>query len=154
MAFLGRILVILFALWLATLVAGIVWSFGLLGTQWHEVSSDPFGKLVFWGAAFVASGMTAVALFVPTLIAVLIAEAFSIRSVLIYALGGAALTLLAYQGAGFGRYEESIDRAPPIISRDMEVAGASGIAFGLTYWLIAGRRAGRWRERSSSSPGA
>ncbi len=140
-------LVILFALWLATIAAGIVWSFGLLGVQWYDVSGDPAGRLVFWGAAFIASGMTAALLFLPMLIAVVVAEFFSIRSALIYALGGAALMLLAYQGAGFGRGEESIDAPPPLVSRDMEIAAAGGLAFGLTYWLIAGRRAGRWRER-------
>jgi hypothetical protein len=147
MSLLGRILVILFALWLATIVAGMVWSVGLLGAQWHDASGDPTERLVFWGAAFIASGMTATLLFLPMLIAVVIAEFFSVRSLLIYALGGAALMLLAYQGAGFGRGEESIDRSPPPLSREMEIAGASGLAFGLTYWLIAGRRAGRWRER-------
>lgn len=147
MSLLGRIFVILFALWVATIVAGIVWSFGLLGAQWYDVSGDPAGRVVFWGAAFIASGMTATLLFLPMLIAVAIAEFFSIRSLLIYALGGAALTLLAYQGADFGRGEESIDAPPPLMSRNMEIAGASGLAFGLTYWAIAGRRAGRWRER-------
>jgi len=154
MSLLGRILVILFALWLATIAAGIVWSFGLLGAQWNDVSGDPAGRLVFWGAAFIASGMTATLLFLPMLIAVVIAEFFSIRSALIYALGGAALMLLAYQGAGFGRGEESIDAPPPLVSREMEIAAGSGLAFGLVYWVIAGRRAGRWRERRASRPSA
>ena len=146
MRLLGRIIVILFALWLATMAAGLVWSFGLLGAQLPEMSADPVGRVVFWGAAFLASGMTAALLFLPTLVAVVLAEAFSIRSLLIYAVGGAALTLLAYHGAGFGKsYEESIDRAPPPISRELEIAAAAGAAFGLVYWMVAGRRAGRWR---------
>ena len=33
MALLGRIFIILFALWVATMAAGIVWSIGLLGSQ-------------------------------------------------------------------------------------------------------------------------
>jgi hypothetical protein len=144
-----RILVILFALWIATMVAGVVWSIGLLGAQWPALSGDPAEQFVFWGAAFIASGITASLLFLPMLIAVVLVEAFSLRSILIYGVGGAALFLLTYQGAGFGRrsYEESIDRAPPPISREAEIAAAAGVAFGLTYWLIAGRKAGRWRER-------
>jgi hypothetical protein len=146
---LGRIFVILFALWIATMVAGVVWSIGLLGAQWPALSGDPADQFVFWGAAFIASGVTATLLFLPMLIAVVLAEAFSLRSIFIYALGGAALFLLAYQGAGFGRstYEESIDRAPPPVSRELQIAAGSGIAFGFVYWLIAGRKAGRWRER-------
>jgi NADPH:quinone reductase-like Zn-dependent oxidoreductase len=148
MALLGRIVVILFALWIATMAAGIVWSIGLLGSQWPAMSGDVGDRVVFWGAAFIASGITATLLFLPMLIAVVLAEAFSLRSILIYAVGGAALFLLAYQGAGFGRsYEESIDRAPPPVSREFQIAAGSGIAFGFIYWLIAGRKAGRWRER-------
>jgi hypothetical protein len=150
MALLGRIFVILFALWLATMAAGTVWSIGLLGAQWPAMSGDPAERVVFWGAAFIASGITASLLFLPMLIAVALAEAFSLRSILIYGIGGAALFIIAYQGVGLGRsaYEESIDRAPPPISRELQIAAGSGVAFGFVYWLIAGRRAGRWRERA------
>ena len=148
MALLGRIFVILLALWIATMVAGVVWSIGLLGAQWPALSGDVGDRVVFWGAAFIASGVTASLLFRPMLIAVVLAEAFSLRSVLIHGIGGAALFLLASQGAGVGRSgEESIDHAPPPISREAEIAAAAGVAFGLTYWLIAGRKSGRWRER-------
>ena len=68
---------------------------------------------------------------------------------LINVAGAVALVLLAYQGAGYGRSgEESIDRAPPMVSHEFEIAAAAGITFGLVYWLIAGRKAGRWRERA------
>jgi hypothetical protein len=148
MALLGRIFVILFALWLATMAAGIVWSIGLLGAQWPAMSGDPAERVVFWGAAFIASGITASLLFLPMLIAVVLAEAFAVRSLLINVFGAVALALLAYQGAGLGRNgEESIDRAPPLVSREFEIAAAAGATFGMIYWLIAGRKAGRWRER-------
>ena len=149
MHLLGRIVVILFALWLATMAAGIVWSVGLVGAQWPAMSGDPVERVVFWGAAFIASGITASLLFLPMLIAVALAEAFAIRSLLINVAGAVALVLLAYQGAGYGRSgEESIDRAPPMVSHEFEIAAAAGITFGLVYWLIAGRKAGRWRERA------
>jgi hypothetical protein len=147
MALIGRIIVILFALWLATIAAGIVWSVGLLGSQWSALSGDVGERIVFWGAAFIASGVTATLLFLPMLIAVVMAEAFKVRSLLVHVVVAVALFLLAYQGAGLGRSgEESIDHAPPPVSRDAEIAAAAGIVFGLTYWLIAGRKAGRWRE--------
>jgi hypothetical protein len=147
MALIGRIFVILFALWLATMAAGLVWSIGLLGVQW-QASGDVGERVVFWGAAFLASGITASLIFLPTLVAVVLAEAFSIRSLLIYAAGGAALTFLAYQGVGLGRTdEESIDTPPPAVTRELEIAAAAGAAFGLVYWAIAGRKAGAWRAR-------
>lgn len=54
--------------------------------------------------------------------------------------------LLGYYSAGFTAYEELIDHPPPPISREAEIAAAVGVVFGFTYWLIAGRNAGRWRE--------
>jgi hypothetical protein len=33
------------------------------------------------------------------------------------------------------------------MSREIEIAAAAGAVFGLVYWAIAGRKAGRWRER-------
>jgi hypothetical protein len=152
MAFIGRIIVIVFALWLATMAAGIVWSVGLLAPGSQVFSGDVGDHIVFWGAALVASGITASLLFLPTLIAVALAEAFSVRSLLIHAFGGVALFLLAYQGAGFGRSgQESIDHPPPPVSREAQIAAGAGVVFGLTYWAIAGRKAGRWRERRVAS---
>jgi hypothetical protein len=149
MALIGRIFIILFALWLATMAAGIVWSLGLLGTQWPS-AADPAERIVFWGAALIASGVTATLLFLPMLAAVVLAEAFSLRSIVIYAAGGAALTVLAFYGLGFGKsYEESIDRAPAPISRELEIAAAAGAAFGFVYWLVAGRRAGAWMRKAA-----
>jgi hypothetical protein len=146
MALLGRIIVIVFALWLATMAAGIVWSIGLLGPL--SASADTGERVIFWGAAFVASGITATMLFLPALIAVVLAEAFTVRSFLLNIAGSVVLALLAYQAAGLGHtYEESIDRPPPLIPHDLHVAIAAGIVFGVVYWLIAGRKAGRWRER-------
>ena len=147
MALFGRIVVMLFALWLATMAAGLVWSAGLLSAQSPAMTADPMDHVIFWGAAFIATGVTAVLLFVPTLIAVGLAEAFSLRSALVYTIGGAVLSLLAFYGAGFGRpYQESIDRPPPPLTRAAEVAAAAGAAFGFVYWAIAGRRAGMWRR--------
>jgi hypothetical protein len=143
MALLGRIIVIIFALWIATMAAGMVWSVGLLNTS---ISGDTADRFVFWGAAFIASGITATVLFLPALIAVVLAEAFAVRSFLLNIAGSVVLTLIAYQAAGFGHtYEESIDQAPSLIPHDLHVAVAAGIVFGVVYWLIAGRRAGLWR---------
>ena len=148
MAFLGRTIVIIFALFMAALAAGIAAAIALLGIEMQVVGTDPVGHVFFWGTAAFASGVTIVAGFLPILIAVVVAEAFAIRSLLIQAAAGAAILLLGYYGAGFARsYEESIDSPPPPISRQAEIVAAVGVVFGFTYWLLAGRNAGRWRGR-------
>jgi len=148
LAFIGRIIVIFFALFMATIAGGVAAAVALLGVELHTVGPDPIWHAFFWGTAAFASGVTVMVGFLPILILVVLAEAFSIRSLLIYALAGAAILLLGYYSAGFTRnFEESIDHPPPPISREAEIAVAIGVVFGFTYWLIAGRRAGAWRER-------
>ena len=142
-------LVILFALLLAGAATAIITSFALLIFAFQQFTPDPVDNVMVWGTALFGAGVAAFSAFLPTLIAIALAEALSVRSALAYALGGGAIMLLAYYGAGFGwSYEESIDHAPPLISRQAEIAVAAGVVFGLVYWIIAGRRAGRWRARS------
>lgn len=147
MALIGRVVVILFALFVAMFAAGIALSIGILGPQWHAMSGDVSERVVFWGVAMFTSGVTATVAMLPLVIAIVLAEAFSIRSLLIYAVAGAVIVLGAYMAAGLGAppVEESIDHAPPAVSREMELAAVAGLVFGMTYWLIAGRSAGRWR---------
>jgi hypothetical protein len=148
MALLGRIIVILFALFMASAMAGIAAAIALLGAELHIVGAGPVEHVFFWGTAAFASGVTVLVGFLPILIAVVLAEAFSIRSLVIQAAAGAVILLLGYYSAGFtSTYEESIDYPPPPISREAEIAAAVGVVFGFTYWLIAGRNAGRWRGR-------
>ena len=146
MVILGRLIVILFGLFMATMASGIAAAVALLGAELHVIGNGPIEHAFFWGTAALASGVTVMVGFLPILIAVVLAEAYSIRSLLIHAAAGAAILLLGYYSAGFTRtYEESIDHPPPPISRETEIAAAVGVVFGFTYWLIAGRNAGRWR---------
>ncbi len=153
MSLIGRIFVIIFAVILASMAAGIAIAIGILGVQWHSVSGDPVERVFFWGTAFIgATGAGAVG-FLPMVILIALAEAFRIRSLALNMLGGAAMLLIGYYGSGFATpsYEESIDRPPPVASRELEIAAAAGAVFGLVYWLIAGRNAGRWRASNPSS---
>ena len=99
--FLGRIIVIFFALFMATAMAGIATAIALLGAELHMVGADPVEHVFFWGTAAFASGVTVLVGFLPILIAVVLAEAFSIRSLVIQAAAGAAILLLGYYSAGF-----------------------------------------------------
>jgi hypothetical protein len=99
--------------------------------------------LVFFGTSF-----TGAVGFLPVVTLIVLAEAFKIRSLIANAAAGALLLVLGAYSSGINRSgEESIDRPPPPVSRPLEIAAAGGAVFGLVYWLLAGRNAGRWRER-------
>jgi hypothetical protein len=144
-ALIGRIFVIMFALFLAALAAGIAAAFAIAGLTLNAAIGDPVDQILFWSIATFASGLAAFGAFLPTIIAVAIAEIFAIRSALIYAAAGAVILVIGYYSAGLATtYSESIDAAPPVIPRGAEIAAAVGVVFGLAYWAIAGRRAGAW----------
>ena len=148
MSLLGRIIVIVFAVMVASMAAGIAIAMGVLGPQWHGFSGDIGERVGFWMLAFAATSFTGAVGLLPLAIMIAIAESFKIRSLLVHAAAGAAMLVIGYYGSGLSKpYEESIDRPPPPVAREVEIAAAAGVVFGLVYWAIAGRRAGRWRER-------
>lgn len=148
MSLLGRIFVIIFAVIVASIAAGIAIAIGIIGPQWQGTSS-PGEHALFWGIAVAGGAFTGAIAVLPMAICIAIAETFKIRSLLINTLAGAVLLLSGYYSSGLAppSYEESIDAPPPPISRETEIAAASGAVFGFVYWLIAGRNAGRWREK-------
>ncbi|MEJ2431798.1 MAG: hypothetical protein P8Y53_01035 [Pseudolabrys sp.] len=152
MALLGRIFVVIFAVLVASLATGVAIAIGLLGPEWHGVTGDAFERGTFTGVVVVGAVATGAVSLLPLAILIAIAEALKVRSVLIYALAGLGLIMLGYYGSGLAppSYEESIDHPPPI-RHDTEVAMAAGVVFGLTYWALAGRNAGRWLERRRPS---
>jgi hypothetical protein len=145
MAFVVRIFVILVALMLAIMTAGITLAIGVIAPELSAFDSDPIERAAFFVIAFFATGLAGVFSMVPALALIALAEGFNIRTFLYYAAAGAALGYLAYFGSGFGiRFEETTDIAP--VTRPVELIMASGIAGGLVYWLLAGRNAGRWHD--------
>jgi hypothetical protein len=148
LAFIGRLIAIIFAVMLASLATGMTIAISVLGPQWHGLTGDIAERVVFWVTTFIGVAAVTVTGLLPLIILIAIAESLKIRSLLIHAAAGAALLLLGYYGNGAtSRYEESIDHPPLPISREAEIAAAAGVVFGLTYWALAGRKAGRWRER-------
>jgi len=153
MSLLGRIIVIIFAVIVASLVTGMAIAMAVLGPAWHGLTGDVGERVGFWMVTFVGATFTGAVGLLPLTILIVIAEAFKIRSLLAYAAAGAVLLLLGYYGSGLApaSYEESIDHPPPFVARETEIAAAAGVVFGAVYWLIAGRNAGRWRERAQPS---
>jgi len=153
MSLLGRIVVIVFALIAASIAVGMAIAVGLLGPQWHAFSGDVGERVTFWGIAFFGSVFTGALGLVPIIVLVVLAETFRVRSLLINTAAGAALIVAGYYSSGLARpsYEESIDNPPPPIPRQAEISAAAGAVGGFVYWLIAGRNAGRWRDRRGPS---
>jgi hypothetical protein len=146
MALLGRILVIVFALAVASVAAGLVVTFGLLLPEFSDLAAEAADHGVLGVVIGFAAVVVSAFAVVPALLLILVAEAFAIRSVLVYALAGGALALFYYAGLGFGWTGDRFDSGSGLPFRSgAEILGAAGIAFGFVYWAIAGRRAGAWR---------
>jgi hypothetical protein len=147
MALLGRIVVVFFAFLIASVSAAIVVSIGMMLPAWRDlltfsVEQGTFSVVVGIGAFFIS----ALAL-LPAAIVIAIAEAFRLRSVLLYAAVGGLGLLALYYGAGF---TDRMSGGP--MSRETEIVAAAGIVAGLVYWLLAGRNAGKWREPAQAAP--
>ena len=146
MSLIGRIFVILFALIAAIIVAGIVLSIGIVAPEWPWLDSDPLERVMFFTVSFFATSYVGATAFVPALLLILFAEIARMRSVLYYGVAGAVVGLASYFGSDIElRLENTTDVAPA--GNPLQLAAAAGIIGGLAYWLIAGRNAGRWRER-------
>ena len=146
MRFITRVFVIFFSFVAACITAGLTIGFGLLAGQWQLLHDDPFAQGVFWITSVVGTSFAGAASFGPLFLLVIMAEAFRWRSILLYALAGIVIAFIAYWSWGFWNpYEESIDQPGPLF-RGVEIVMAAGVVFGLTYWAMAGRKAGAWLE--------
>jgi hypothetical protein len=86
----------------------------------------------------------------PAMIIAAVTEAFSIRSALAYAVGGALVGLACY--LGLVPFDPETLRFEGIVRRHLEIMTGAGIIAGLVYWMIAGRTAGAWRQPLRPSP--
>lgn len=139
-----RFFVVLFALLVAILAAGIALAIGVMLPDFVTVTTDPIEHFTFFAVSFFATSMVGAYAFVPAVVLIVIAEAFDIRSIFYYALAGAAIGLIAYYGSNVSVQLEETTDLPPV-AFGLQLVAASGIIAGFVYWLIAGRRAGRWK---------
>src|SRR5881394_1501951 len=150
MALIGRLIAIFFAFLAACLVAGIIVITAVLFPEFTDLGTgpiDPSALNVVLGFGFIfISGFA----LLPALIVVAITEAFYIRSVLAYAVGGGLVGLACY--LGLIPFDLETLRFDGIVRRHLEIMTGAGIVAGLIYWLIAGRNAGAWREPPSPLP--
>ena len=136
----GRIIVVAFAFFLATMAAGFVlFTLGLerVTGELRRLGSD--GDTVTASLSMLDQGLALVASvsIIPALLVIFVGEIVRIRSVIYYVAGGgaalAAVPLLArvQQSGAFAMQEHTV----------WQVFATAGFAGGLVYWLIAGRNA-------------
>jgi hypothetical protein len=145
MALIGRIIVILIALILALMAAGVALAIGVIAPDWMGIDSDPIERFTFFVVAFFATSFAGAVGFVPALLLIVLSEAVPFRSFIYYGVAGGLIGLAAYFGSDISaRLEVTTDITP--VANGLQLAAAAGIIGGLIYWLIAGRNAGKWRE--------
>jgi hypothetical protein len=147
-ALIVRIFVVLFAFLVACVFAALVLTLGLLPPEFDEILPMPgahagFGLAVAFSAVLVCGYAL-----IPAMLFIALAEGFRLRSFLVYAGFGALFALLLANGSNFW-----IGDAPAgaWAGREQEVFAAAGIAAGLAYWALAGRKAGAWRADPTRS---
>ena len=144
MALIGRLFAILFGFLFACLAAGIVVVCAVLYPEFSDLGTGPIDQSainVVLGFGFIfISGFA----LLPALIVVLITEAFYVRGVLTYAVGGAIVGAACY--LGLVPFDPDTMHFDGIVRRHLEIMTGAGIVAGLVYWVIAGRTAGAWRE--------
>ena len=144
MSLLGRIIVIVFALCVAIIVAGIALAIGIVAPEWPWLDSDPVERMIFFGVSFLATSYIGATAFVPALLLILLAEIARMRSIIYYGVAGAIVGLASYYGSNVEfRLENTTDVTP--VGHPLQLAAAAGIIGGLAFWLFAGRNAGKWR---------
>lgn len=127
MGIIVRILGVIVAYWLACIAASLVLTIGTLTPVWDDFKPFDLQSVVLWSVVGVGAVFIGAIAMLPALLVIALAEGFAWRSILVYAV----LALALSYGLDFGG--------------EREVLAASGIAGGLVYWLIAGRRAGFWK---------
>src|SRR6201991_4146123 len=144
MALIGRLFLIAFAFLAACLVAGMIIVSAIMFPEFSNLGTGPIDQgaidiILGFGFIFI-SGFA----LLPALIVALITEAFSIRSVLAYAVGGGFVGLACY--LGLVPFDPETLRFDGIVRRHLEIMTGAGIVAGMVYWMIAGRNAGAWRQ--------
>ena len=150
MALIGRLFVIFFGFLAACLVAGIIVVAAVLFPELGGLGAGPIDQSAFdivLGFSFIfISGFA----LLPAMIIAAITEAFCIRGVLAYAVGGGLVGLACY--LGLVPFDPDTLHFEGIVRRHLEIMTGAGIVAGLVYWMIAGRNAGAWRKPAIRPP--
>jgi hypothetical protein len=144
MALIGRMFVIVFGFLAACFLAGLIVVAAILFPEISDldtglIDQSAINVIIGFGFIFI-SGFA----LIPAALIALITEAFAIRTVLAYAIGGGMVGLVCY--LGLIPFDPDHLRFDGIVRRHLEIMTGAGIVGGFVYWMIAGRNAGAWRE--------
>jgi len=148
MSLLARIVMAFIAYVFACIAASLVLTIGSFAPDWNElmISLGLYSAAAQSAALWWITGVAAIIIFMigflPAALVIALTEGLALRSSIVYGVVGAALALAMAYGLDFAGYVTSPEGD---IARNREVFAAAGIAGGLVYWLIAGRRAGAWK---------
>ena len=130
-----RLLLCSLAFMLAVLAASLVGTLSLFA----GLESEPAYSLAFVSTAALGTMLAATFTLAPFAVLVVIAEAFALRSVIVFALAGAVMGVAGAWGV--------VEQPVMLEDRRLLIACAAGIVGGFVYWLVAGRSSGAYRER-------
>jgi hypothetical protein len=140
-----RVLVILLAFIVASMVAALVITLAIL-FEWEQILATT-DTSAGWLAVGFFSLILSIKCLLPAALVIALAEALALRSPLFYAgVGGIGLVAL-YYALGLA---DSGPGGSVLARRDLEIMAGAGIAGGFVYWAIAGRSAGAWRPQPPS----
>ena len=150
MTLIVRLFVIALGFFAACLVAGMIVVIAVLFPEFSDLGTGPVDQGVF--QILIAFGFIFISGFalLPAAVVALITEAFSIRGVLAYAIGGAVVGAACY--LSLVPFDTESWQFNGIVRRHMEIMTGAGIVAGLIYWMIAGRNAGAWRVQPQRRP--
>jgi len=149
-AYLFRFAVIIGGYAIASLAASAFLNVVFLGTagltaeEAHMVAAGSFLFSIPFVALFVAYFA-----FMPSAVAILAGEIFAKRDWLFYAIAGAMIAVVVI---GFMRGTAGPGNGAVVDTTFALAAIGSGMCGGIGYWLVAGRTAGSWRQRDTTSP--
>lgn len=137
-----RILMMLLAYCLACIAASLVLTIGTLTPEWDDLTALGLQSVAVWSVVGLGAAVIGTIATLPALLIIALAEGFAWRSIVVYAALGGVLALALSYGLDFAGY---VGEPGSYLAREREVLAASGIAGGLVYWLVAGRKAGSWK---------
>ena len=135
---LSRIIVIIAALIVASVVACAALAFGIIAA---DMDYNPIERVRFFAGSFFATSYFGAVTIVPAFVLIVLGESLRMRSVIYYGAAGALVGLASYFGSNISLMLENTTDVPPV-EHALPLAAAAGIISGVVYWLIAGRKTG------------
>jgi hypothetical protein len=149
-ALIVRILMVMLAFLAASVAAATVMAIGVLPPEWMDIGDAAVSRASLIAIIGLSAVFISASTLIPAMLLIALAEGFRLRSALFYGIIGAAAALACYDGFGHGAF--ALRHSLALFDRESEVVVAAGIAAGLVYWVLAGRNAGEWRERTDPAP--